>query len=81
MVYFPFKLLVYGAYFMVKGAQNYKSILSDFKTIDKRRLKDLNSNVYSLNRHSYFDDLGDCFKYDYDIFHMPRFVSKKSLLE
>jgi hypothetical protein len=70
IVYFPVKLMVYGSFYIVFAIVNYKSLINDTNVHNKKRMKDLNKNIHSLNHHTYTEDISDCFNYDYEVFHV-----------
>lgn len=68
MLYFPFKIYVYGSFTLVRGFEQYFSMSENFRLhFDDKKLKD--THLYAthpLKNHSYPDNLGECFHYDYE---------------
>lgn len=69
MLYFPFKVLVFGSYSLIRGLEQYRAMMEAFqKHMRKRTMRDI--HVAHLHQepqvHAYPDNLGGCFNYTYD---------------
>ena len=80
IIYFPVKLIVYGSFYILYAVANYQGLLNDMNLYNKKRTKDLNKNISSINYHSYAQDIGECFEYEYQLFEMEQMVSKRTII-
>jgi hypothetical protein len=69
MLYFPFKIFVFGSYSIVRGFEQYSTMIDTFRAhLRQRNMRDL--HVIGHHRdpqiHAYPDNLGDCYNYQYD---------------
>jgi hypothetical protein len=81
ILYFPVKIFTYGCFYLLRAAANYHQIVGDMDLVNKKRVKDLNRNIHSHNRHCYPEDLGGCYDYEYEPFHVTQLNSKQTLVD
>lgn len=60
MLYFPFKIYVYGSFTLVRGFEQYFSMVENFRLhFSDKKLKDIHLyTTHPLKNHSYPDNLG-----------------------
>jgi hypothetical protein len=68
MLYFPFKIFIFGSYSIVRGFEQYYTMIDSFRShLRERTMRDL--HVTGLHNepqvHAYADNLGNCFNYNY----------------
>lgn len=69
MLYFPFKVLIFGSYSLIRGLEQYKTMMEAFqKHMRQRTMRDLHVAQFHPEPqvHAYPDNLGGCFNYTYD---------------
>ena len=68
MLYFPFKIFIFGSYSMARGYEQYNAMVDSFKShLRQRTMRDMHlvGTHHEPQIHAYADNLGNCFNYNY----------------